>query len=215
MTPSALRFPWRTRACRRRVAAASKAGVLLRTSGQRSLAGAGASYLAAEAAGHAQKLVQLYLGRMGVTSVAQQYLHSLLFSASSMDGLSPQEIELADRVIAHFLSIVSWSSERHSGQRYTGRCGGCLATGTSGDPSGASTPSLRFVSPVPALSGLDELIHMVERDEIPARLNLGGEYSQKALLSVLRHLRAYWAVRPAAAPPTPCREDTNGRSRWF
>ena len=156
----------------------------------------GQSYLAAEAAGHAQKLVQLYPGRMGVTSVAQQYLHSLLFSASSMDGLSPQEIELADRVIAHFLSIVSWSSERHSDSVYWVDAAAASPPARLAIHPGASTPSLRFVSPVPALSGLDELIHMVERDEIPARLNLGGEYSQKALLSVFRHLHVYWAVRP-------------------
>lgn len=156
----------------------------------------GQSYLAAEAAGHAQKLVQLYPGRAGVTSVAQQYLQSLLFSASSMGGLSPQQIELADRAIAHFLPIVAFTPECLSHSVYW------VDAATESPPArlashpGTSKPSLRFVSPGPALPGLEELIHAVERDEVPAGLNLGGEYSQKALLSVLRHLRLYWAVRP-------------------
>lgn len=41
----------------------------------------------------------------------------------------------------------------------------------------------------------------VERGQIPAELNLGGEYSAKVLLPVLRHLARYWAAEP------PQRED--------
>jgi hypothetical protein len=63
----------------------------------------GRTSLLAEAAGHAQKPVQLYPGHQGSSSVAQQYLHALVFCTSSMDGLLPQQIELADRMIAHFL----------------------------------------------------------------------------------------------------------------
>jgi hypothetical protein len=40
------------------------------------------------------------------------------------------------------------------------------------------------------------LIHVVERDEVPGSLNLGGEFPQKALLPVLRHLRVCWALKP-------------------
>ncbi|MEO8410220.1 MAG: hypothetical protein ABI478_06585, partial [Propionivibrio sp.] len=65
--------------------------------------GIGQPYLAAEAAAYASKPVQLYLGLPGTTTVTQQYLQALVFAASSIDCLKPLEIELADRLISHFL----------------------------------------------------------------------------------------------------------------
>ena len=40
------------------------------------------------------------------------------------------------------------------------------------------------------------LMNSVERGQIPPDLNLGGEYSAKVLLPVLRHLALYWAAEP-------------------
>jgi hypothetical protein len=55
---------------------------------------------------------------------------------------------------------------------------------------------VRYVSTGPALPALEELMRVVERDEVPVDLNLGGGYSRKTLLQVLRHLRIYWALQP-------------------
>ena len=63
----------------------------------------GQPFLAAEVAGYASKPVHLYPTMGGNTTVAQQYLQALVFSASSVDCLMPLEIELADKLIAHFL----------------------------------------------------------------------------------------------------------------
>jgi hypothetical protein len=77
-----------------------------------------------------------------------------------------------------------------------------LGTGALARQPGAARPGLRFFSPGQALAGLEELIHVVERDEVPASLNLGGEFTQKALLPVLRHLRVCWALQTAPATPS-------------
>ena len=156
----------------------------------------GRTSLLAEAAGHAQKPVQLYPGPLGSSSAGQQYLHALVFSTSSMDGLLPQQIELADRMVAHFLPAFVCSPDcRPDSVYWVDAAKGSAPTRLARHP-GAARPGLRFFSPGQALAGLEELIHVVERDEVPSSLNLGGEFPQKALLPVLRHLRVCWALKP-------------------
>jgi hypothetical protein len=156
----------------------------------------GETYLAAEAAGHAQKSLQLYPAQLGLSSVAQQYLHALVFFTSSVDGLMPLQVELADRLIAHFLPGFVFSADcRPDSVYWVDAASGAAPARLTRKPR-ESGPGLRFFSAGPALTALEELIHVVERGEVPTTLNLGGEYSPKALLPVLRHLRLYWALRP-------------------
>lgn len=155
----------------------------------------GRAFLAADEAGHAQRSVQLYPGQAGASSVAQQYLHALVFFTSSMDGLLPQQIELADRVITHFLPGFVCSSACTADSVYwVDTASGAPPARLISHPR-TGRASLRFVSTGPALPALDELINAVERDEVPVGVNLGGGYSQKAWLVVLRHLRLYWALQ--------------------
>lgn len=156
----------------------------------------GATYLAAEAAGNAQKPVQIYPARQGLGTVAQQYLHAIVFFASSMDSLMPLQIELADRLIVHFLPhFVLLSDCRPDSVYWVDAVAGAAPLRLARHP-GASRRGLRFFSPGTALSALEELLHLVEHGAIPSDLNLGGEYPQRSLLPVLRHLRLYWAKRP-------------------
>jgi hypothetical protein len=158
--------------------------------------GLGGSYLAAEAAGQAQKPLQIYPAQKGLTSVAQQYLHALVFFTSAMDGLLPQQVELADRLIAHFLPGFVFSPSRRPDSLYWVDAATGAAPARLARVPGTTRPSLRFLSPGPALLAVDELIRSVERGQIPVDLNLGGEYPPKVLLPVLRHLRVYWELRP-------------------
>lgn len=158
--------------------------------------GLGATYLAAEATGDGQKLVQLYPARQGLCSVAQQYLHAIVFSTSSMDSLTPLEMELADRLTAHFLPKFALSPDCRPDSIYWLDAARGSAPLRLARPPGNTSSGLRFLSPGTARAALDELTHIVERGEVPADLNLGGEYSKRALLPVLRHLAVHWALRP-------------------
>ena len=73
-------------------------------------AAAGRAYLAADQGGMAQKRVALYPGS-AETSPEAEYLKALVFSASSMDTLLPLEIEVAERLIAYFLSYFIFTAE--------------------------------------------------------------------------------------------------------
>lgn len=158
--------------------------------------GIGRPYLAAEEDGYAQKPVQIYPGAPGMTSVAQQYLQVLIRASSSMGTLLPVEIELADRLVAHFLSGFVFSSECLPGSVYwVDAAAGSPPTRLARPPS-QLLPSLRFFMPGTVAKALGELVHMVERGAIPGDLNLGGEYPVAVLLKVLQHLTVYWAPVP-------------------
>jgi len=156
----------------------------------------GETYMAAEAASQAQKSVQLYPSRRGLTSVAQQYFHTLVFFTSSMDSLLPRQIDLADRLVAHFSPGFVFSRDHRPASVYWVDAAGGLAPTRLARRPGMSRPGLRFFSPGTALTALTELIHLVERGEVPPDLNFGGEYPPRVLLPVLQHLRVYWALRP-------------------
>lgn len=158
--------------------------------------GLAATYLTAEAAASANKPVQIYPARQGLCTVAQQYLHAIVFSTSSMDSLMPLQIELADRLIAHFLPhFVLQEDCRRDSVFWVDTASGSAPVRLARPPA-AGRGGLRYFSPGTALEALEALLHVVERGEIPADLNLGGDYAQRALLPVLRHLRLYWAKRP-------------------
>ena len=157
----------------------------------------GRAYLAAEAGGYGAKPLQAYGGQSGVTSAQLEYLKILVFSASSMDCLVPYEIELAERLIAHFLPGFLFSAEyRHDHVYWVD------PTLPQGPMRLARLPetvssSLRFFQPGAAFANLEKVILEVERGgDIPAEINLGGQFAAKAVLPVMRHLRLYWAPVP-------------------
>ncbi|MFA7290804.1 MAG: hypothetical protein WC023_01015 [Rhodocyclaceae bacterium] len=156
----------------------------------------GHAYLVAEAGKAAHKPLQLYPNVQGATTVASEYLHALAFHASSMDSLMPLEIELADRLLAHFLPGFVFSAEAQSSSVYWVDAAKAVPPMRMAKLPHAVTPTLRFFSPGSVPQTLEEMIHSVERGDIPADLNLGGQYQPRALLPVLRHLAMYWAAQP-------------------
>lgn len=156
----------------------------------------GRAYLAAEAGKAAQKPVQLYPNAPGSTTVAGEYLHVLAFHASSMDSLMPLEIELADRLIAHFQSGFVFSANSHVHGVYWVDAAKAQPPMRMAKLPSVTTPTLRFFAPGSVPQALDDLIRHVERGEVPTDLHLGGQYPAKTVLPVLRHLALYWAPQP-------------------
>jgi hypothetical protein len=158
--------------------------------------GMGLPYLAAEAGAYAQKPVQIYPGAPGTTCVALQYLQALVRASSSTGTLLPLEIELADRLIAHFLPEFVFGAKRQPGSAYWIDASSALPPTRMADPPKEAAPDLRFFQPGAVSQALNELIHTVERGTIPGDLNLGAEYPSATLLKVLQHLALYWATVP-------------------
>jgi hypothetical protein len=158
--------------------------------------GLGQPYLAAEAAGYANNPVQLYPSLSGLTCVTAQYLQALIFHSSSMDSLMPLEIELAERLVAHFHPDFVFSSVRLSDNAFWVDAASGLPPARMARRPDHSAPGLRYFSPGGAAGALNELISSVERGQIPVEINLGGQYRANVVLPVLRHLALYWAPDP-------------------
>ncbi|GHU09164.1 hypothetical protein FACS1894158_18680 [Betaproteobacteria bacterium] len=162
--------------------------------------GLGLPYLAAEAEGYAQKSVQIYPGSSERSSVELQYLKVLVRESSSMGMLLPLEIELADRLIVHFLPSFVFGKENQPGSMYWVDPSIDLPPTRLVQAPAQPSPDRRFFQPGAAFQELDELMRVIERGSIPGKLNLGTEYPAAELLKVLQHLALYWA------PASPKRE---------
>lgn len=158
--------------------------------------GLGHAFSHAVAGGFADEPVLLYPGTNQVTSVAREYLHLLILSASSADSLMPLEIDLADRLIGYLLPHFVFSETFQKDSVYwVDLAEGKPPIRLAREPA-TLTPTLRFFSPGTAHQALGRLIQRVEQGEIPEELNVGGNCSAEVILSVMRHLALYWAPEP-------------------
>ncbi|MBS1199095.1 MAG: hypothetical protein H6R18_2880 [Proteobacteria bacterium] len=156
----------------------------------------GRAYLLAEANKYSDKAQMRYPNAASTTSIAREYLKALVFHASSMESLLPIEIELAERLIAHFLPGFVFSASSTEESVY-------WVNPAKPEPPvrlvriPTSAPFLRFLHPGNALKEAEALLHELERgSEIPANIDLGGHYQSRTLLPVLRHLCGYWNKIP-------------------
>jgi hypothetical protein len=155
----------------------------------------GRAYLLAEESKVSRQACQLYPGMFGETTVEQGYLKALVFQASSMDSLLPIEIEIAERFIAHFLPHFVFTAEVRRENVYWADAGKPMPPKRLA-VAPQLRPSLRYISAGPALAGLQAMLRQVESGDVPAEVNLGGQYSARVVAQVLKHLVAYWAPKP-------------------
>jgi len=157
---------------------------------------AGRIYLSAVANKIALKGVQLYSTVVGETHVEREYLRLLVFQASAMNNLMPLEIEIAERLIAHFLPRFVFTDQvRPDNVHWVDAAKPLPPTRLAKLPE--ITPTLRFFNAGAALEAVAELRARVEQTgEAPADLALGGQYSVRALVGVFDHLVSNWAPKP-------------------
>lgn len=156
----------------------------------------GRALLAAEAAGVATKVVAL--GATGVLSSAQQEFNKVMaFQAASLDSLLPHEIELAERLIEHFLPYFVFTPTcAHDSVYWIDLCLGQAPLRLAQMPKEAR-PSQRFFKPGVAHDEIRRLLGLLEQgNDMPAEISLGGQYAAKVLIPVLRHMAAYLAPIP-------------------
>lgn len=167
----------------------------------------GALYLQADAdvtEGLARMPVVLYPG-YPPTSIEAEYLKALLFHASAMDKLLPIEIELAERLIVHFLPRFSLTHEvRPENVYWVDATKPLPPTRLAKLPE--MTPSLRFFNGGEALQEIEALqARIAAEHQVPAEVNLGGQYETAVVMAVLEHLALCWAPKP------PMRKDARHR----
>lgn len=155
---------------------------------------AGRAYLAAEQGNVARRGVVPYPGVE--TTPEAEYLKLLVFHASSMDNLLPIGIEIAERLIAHFLPHFAFTDQvRPENVYWVDAARPLPPTRLAKLPEIA--PTLRFFSTGQAIASVAGMrVRIGQTGELPADINFGGQYSPRVVLPVLDHLAMCWAPKP-------------------
>ena len=158
-------------------------------------AAVGAQFRAANDLGVARRQVELYPGH-GTTTVEAEYLKLLLFHVAAMDTLSPVQVELGERLIAHFLAQFALTREvRPENVYWVDAASGLPPARLARVPE--VTPTLYFFTGTQALLAVDDLNSRIKSAlEVPASVNLGGQYPAAEVAEVLQHLAECWAPKP-------------------
>ena len=153
-------------------------------------------YALAETRKYARTRVPVYPAVPGDSSPEQEFLRAVMLSASSPDSLLPMEIELAERLIAHFSESFTLVLDQQPDIAYW------IDLATSQPPLRLArppkhAPTLRFFAAGPAIVQLDQLLAKVKsQNAVPSDVNLGGTYEPAMVLDVLNHLALYWSPKP-------------------
>lgn len=156
----------------------------------------GRALLAAEEAGVAGKAVALP-GKSGMTSPLQEYQKVMIFQAASLDSLLPVGIELAEQVIAHFLSGFVFTVEAQIDSVYWVDLKLAQPPLRLARRPAQAEPTQRFLKPGTAHEAMQAVLETLERGgDMPPEISLGGQYPVKLLVTVFRHLTNYLSPMP-------------------
>ena len=155
----------------------------------------GRLYTFAETTGFADKAVALYEAAQGESSARQGLLRILMLSAGSVDSMTPEQVDIAERSVALFARDFLLEASPEAGCTHVFD----LAAGKPPSrPHGASMDaSMRYFGAGNALAEMERLRRiLVEQGALPSEVNLGGEYPPRSVAEVWRHLMQYWALTP-------------------
>lgn len=157
----------------------------------------GRAFLLSYEQGVASKAVPSRDGRSGMTSAQSEYIRAVAFQAASMDSLLPLEIELAERLIEHFVGSFVFTVEAQSDSVYWVDLVLAEAPQRLARMPAEARPTQRFFKPAKAHAQLTTLLCELEQGgEFPPEIALGGQFTPRVLIPVLQHLVAYLAPVP-------------------
>ncbi|MEW5943021.1 MAG: hypothetical protein AB1710_04095 [Pseudomonadota bacterium] len=152
-------------------------------------------YQFAEAKAFAHNLFPLYPESARNTSVQQELLKALMFEMSSPGSLSHTQMELVDRLVAHFAPSFNFEERPTPGSTFYFDLS--LAAAPTRAYKGMQLHALlRFFGGGVAAAKLGGLVHSLEEGATPPELGFGEEYARDALLDMIEHLQLYWASKP-------------------
>lgn len=156
----------------------------------------GQALLAADEAGVGGKAVSLP-GKSGMTSPALEYQKVMVFQAASLDSLVPVQIEVAERLIAHFLPGFVFTAKALIDSVYWVDLKLAQPPLRLARMPVQAETTQRFIKPGAAHEAMRAMLDGLERGgDMPPEVDLGGQYQVRLLVTVLRHLAIYLAPIP-------------------
>ena len=142
------------------------------------------------------KSVFVYPSGAQESCVEHEFIKVMMFAASSPDSLVPVEIEIAERVIAHFVQDFSLTTTPQPDTTYW------IDLDEADPPLRLAQPpelsdTLVFFSAGSALRGVEDLSKLIaNKGMVPSDVALEGIYKPEQVVEVLDHLSMYWAKSP-------------------
>lgn len=152
-------------------------------------------YAVAEQTRISQLPVVAYPSLPGETTMQRELLRLFMFAACSPDTLVPVEMELAERLIAHFAPRFAAAGEPSAATPYWVDLGAAAAPRRGAVPAEAVGP-IGYFGAASAYSGLLTLAAEIRAaGAVPSQLSLGGTYETEHVLPVLDHLEQHWSPK--------------------
>lgn len=159
----------------------------------------GALYVIAEQLNYSREPCLIDTHRDAQSSIHDEYLRVLMFSMSAVDTLTPQKIELVDRLSTSFVNAFFMETQPGKGCHYYVDLGAARPPARLVDRLLSPAPNPRYYGPGQAGAQAEKLIEMIEiRNEVPVDLGLGKDYEPAPVIDALRHLARQWASIPPA-----------------
>lgn len=153
----------------------------------------GRAYLFAESWGFATRRSAIYLGKHGESTAQEELLKALMLAISAPDALTPVQLQIAERIVAHFGSRFSLHTTSGPGCTFMFDLS-MHTTPTRARKDAGAAPLLRFFGPGTAAEGLHQMTsHVRQHGMLPPDTNLGGNFDIKVVRSVLEHLARCWS----------------------
>ncbi len=145
----------------------------------------------------AQVRMPLYPGIPGESSPEEEFMRAMLLAASAPDALTPQEMDVCERVIAHFAGRFRVAKLAQPDSTYWFDLEQNKQPLRLAAPPAQVTPGLRFFST--AVAHADVLAVLVKLDQtgvMPSGVDFGGVTDVAVVREVFKHLSLNWAPKP-------------------
>lgn len=158
----------------------------------------GRAYAIAESRGYSTGKVVVYPGLWGDSSVQREVLKPLMLAVSSTDSMTASQVEIAERLCAHFALHFELHRAASTGCHFWFDLDGDHAPSRLADRFAVS-PSMRFFGPGVAAQELERLADEIKgAGVLPSTINLGSDFASNEVLEVVEHLQRYWGATPPA-----------------
>lgn len=143
----------------------------------------------------AHALLKPYPGSTQDSNVEREMTRLLMFAACSPNSLTPRDMELSERLIAHFAPRFLLTAEPGQETPYW------VDLGAGAAPHRGPLTEIRlgpicFFGAGPAYDALRIFkADLRTAGALPSGLNLGGDYEFAQIIAVIDHLESYWAPR--------------------
>jgi hypothetical protein len=138
--------------------------------------------------------VVAYAREVHTTARAELQKILLLYEAAPHE-FPPGQLELAFRILSRFAISSEWSRAPQAGCNFVIDMGGGGAPAHMREKEAAGA-NKRFFGGGQALTKLDELRLLSEKNMLSEEQRFGGQYSPAQIITVIKHLRVYLSVAP-------------------